>query len=202
MGLFEKKEKVEGVNYFGKPNLPPGQYKTEKFPVLTYGPVQNVKKEDWLTLEDFQKFTMKTGEEVTVKIDCGFKLGNKVYLLDWKTGKVSDSVVDQLIVYTMYALKMGWAKRAEDVVIVPVYLAMYTEIGTDAMPSLKITMDMIKRQVGIIRDEYPLLAKAFENKDNPEFFKHTDDEYKCKRCQFRGICTGAKTEIDTDATPF
>ena len=47
MGLFDKKEKVEGVNYFGKPLLPPGQYKTDKFPILTYGPVQSIKKEEW-----------------------------------------------------------------------------------------------------------------------------------------------------------
>jgi len=47
MGLFEKREKVEGVNYFGKPNLPPGQHKTDKFPVLTYGPTPNIKKEMW-----------------------------------------------------------------------------------------------------------------------------------------------------------
>lgn len=47
MGLFDKKEKVEGVNYFGKPLLPPGQYKTDKFPVLTYGPTQSMKKEEW-----------------------------------------------------------------------------------------------------------------------------------------------------------
>ncbi len=47
MGLFDKKEKIEGVNYFGKQLLPPGQYKTEKFPVLTYGSSQSIKKEDW-----------------------------------------------------------------------------------------------------------------------------------------------------------
>ncbi|MGB2868807.1 MAG: sulfite oxidase-like oxidoreductase [Bacteroidota bacterium] len=47
MGLFEKKTVVEGVNYFGKANLPPGQFKTEKFPVLTYGDTPKVAKESW-----------------------------------------------------------------------------------------------------------------------------------------------------------
>ncbi len=47
MGLFEKSRNVEGVNSYGKPKLPPGQYKTEKFPVLTYGPTQNIKREEW-----------------------------------------------------------------------------------------------------------------------------------------------------------
>lgn len=47
MGLFEKEQHVEGLNYFGKPRLPTGQYKTEKFPVLTYGSVPKVKKDEW-----------------------------------------------------------------------------------------------------------------------------------------------------------
>ena len=47
MSLLTKKEKVEGVNYFGRPNLPPGQYKTDKFPVLTYGPTQYIKIDTW-----------------------------------------------------------------------------------------------------------------------------------------------------------
>ncbi|MBI4429524.1 MAG: molybdopterin-dependent oxidoreductase, partial [Ignavibacteriales bacterium] len=47
MGLFDKKPPVEGLNYFGKPNLPPGQYKTEKFPVLTYGDVPALSTKDW-----------------------------------------------------------------------------------------------------------------------------------------------------------
>ena len=47
MGLFGKDRTIEGVNYFGKANLPPGQSKTDKFPVLTYGETPRIKKEDW-----------------------------------------------------------------------------------------------------------------------------------------------------------
>lgn len=47
MGLFVKNQKIEGLNSYGKPKLPPGQYKTEKFPVLTYGPTQKITKEEW-----------------------------------------------------------------------------------------------------------------------------------------------------------
>ena len=47
MGLFDKKTPVTGTNYFGKPKLPPGQYKTEKFPVLTYGDVPRISIKDW-----------------------------------------------------------------------------------------------------------------------------------------------------------
>lgn len=164
--------------------------------------IQGLKKEDWLTLEDFQKFSFDTGEEVTVKIDCGFRYQRKVYLLDWKTGKVSDSVIDQLTTYAMYALKQGWAKKPSDVVIIPVYLAAYAEIGEQAIPHLKVTMTHLKRQAGIIRNEYPILTEAFENKDNPDYFRKTDNEHACKRCFFRDMCSGARTEIPAGETPF
>jgi DMSO/TMAO reductase YedYZ molybdopterin-dependent catalytic subunit len=47
MGLFEKKLEVKGVNAFGKPKVPPGQTPTSKFPVLTYGETQRIRREDW-----------------------------------------------------------------------------------------------------------------------------------------------------------
>ncbi|MEX1275538.1 MAG: sulfite oxidase-like oxidoreductase [Bacteroidota bacterium] len=47
MGLFDKKIEVEGVNYFGKPKLPPGQTPTVKFPVLTYGETPTVTRDEW-----------------------------------------------------------------------------------------------------------------------------------------------------------
>lgn len=169
-------------------------------------PLFNVMKElpekDWLTLENFQKFQLDTGESVAVKIDCGFKYKGKVYLLDWKTGRVSDTVIDQLTTYAMYAIKMKWADKPEDIVIIPVYLAAYAEIGEQATPHLDVTMQRMKRQAGIIRSEYPLLAKAFENKDNPNYFSKTDNERACEKCHFRDVCDGAKTEIEKGATPF
>lgn len=164
--------------------------------------LRGLKKDDWLTLEDFQKFQLDTGEEVTVKIDCGFRYHGKIYLLDWKTGMVSDSIIDQLVTYSMYALKQGWAKKPEDIVIIPVYLAAYSELGEQATPHLDVTMQHMKRQAGIIRSEYPLLAEAFKNKDNPNYFKKTDNENACKRCFFKNMCSGAKTEIEDGATPF
>jgi hypothetical protein len=163
--------------------------------------LQGLKKEDWLSLEDFQKFELNTGEEVTVKIDCGFRK-DKVYLLDWKTGRVSDNVIDQLTTYSMYALKQGWATKPEDIVIIPVYLAAYAELGEQATPHLEVTMQHMKRQASVIRGEYPLLTEAFENKDNPHYFPHTDNSRACEKCFFRDMCSGAKTEIGDGETPF
>jgi len=164
--------------------------------------IKGLNKDDWLTLEDFQKFQLNTGEEVTVKIDCGFRYKGKVYLLDWKTGRVSESVIDQLVTYSMYALKQGWAKKPEDIVIIPVYLTAYADLGERATPHLDVTMQHMKRQAGIIRSEYPLLTEAFQNKNNPSYFRRTDNEHACTRCFFRDMCESSKTEIGENETPF
>lgn len=164
--------------------------------------MQGLDKDAWLTIEDFQRFELNTEEKVTVKIDCGFRYDGKVYLLDWKTGVVSDTVIDQLTTYAMYAIKQGWVSKPEDIIIIPVYLAAYAEIGEKATPHLSVTMQHMKRQAGIIRSEYPLLTKAFENKDEPSYFKRTDNEDACTGCFFRDICSGANTEIEEGATPF
>jgi DMSO/TMAO reductase YedYZ molybdopterin-dependent catalytic subunit len=47
MGLFSKRPPPDGVNVYGKPSLPPGQTGTEKFPVLTYGPVPEIDMSAW-----------------------------------------------------------------------------------------------------------------------------------------------------------
>jgi len=164
--------------------------------------LQGLAEDDWLSLEDFQKFQFKTGEEVAVKIDCGFRYCDKIYLLDWKTGKVSNSVIDQLITYSMYAIKQKWTQKPNDIVIIPVYLSAYSQMGEQATPHLKVTINHMKRQASIIREEYPLLAMAFDNRNNPKFFKRTDNERTCQQCFFREMCDGAKTEIDADETPF
>ena len=48
MGLFRTKTTNSNeLNYFGKPKYPPGQYTTEKFPVLTYGVTPKISLADW-----------------------------------------------------------------------------------------------------------------------------------------------------------
>ncbi len=153
---------------------------------------------DWLTIEDFQEFTLNTKEKVSVKIDCGFKHDGKIYLIDWKTGKIDQSVKEQLTTYAMYALKQGWTRKLEDIIIMPVFLAAYQDQKELAMPKLTISMDDISRQANIIRDEYPILTEAYDNRNNPDFFKHTNNEDNCKWCHFRGMCSGATKE----KTPF
>jgi DMSO/TMAO reductase YedYZ molybdopterin-dependent catalytic subunit len=47
MSLFSTRKDFPKENSYGLPKLPPGQLLTEKFPVLTYGPVPIVDTADW-----------------------------------------------------------------------------------------------------------------------------------------------------------
>jgi len=151
--------------------------------------IQTRKKEDWVALEDFQKFSMDDGSEVSVKIDCGFKYNGKIYLLDWKTGKPNANVIDQLITYSMYALKKGFAKKLSDIIIIPVYLMHMMDIGEI---ELTVSKQQLLGHASVIKNESAILRKAHENKDNEEWFKYTDNTNKCTRCQFKEICPGSK----------
>ena len=47
MPIFDKKSRIEGLNAFGQPRTPPGQFATEKFPVLTYGETPAISLDEW-----------------------------------------------------------------------------------------------------------------------------------------------------------
>jgi len=150
--------------------------------------MHEISENDWLSIEEFQSFNLKTGEKVSVKIDCGFRYQGKIYLFDWKTGKIKDDVIDQLVTYAMYALKKKWTKKLEDIVIVPVFLAAYHTNKETAIPFLNVKEQQILRQAKIIREESKLLEEAHNNRDNLSFFECTDNDNMCKFCHFIEIC--------------
>lgn len=151
--------------------------------------IQTLKQEDWITLEDFQKFEMGDGSEVSVKIDLGFKHNNKIFLLDYKTGKVNNDTINQLVVYAMYSLKRGFAKRLSDIIIVPVYLMYLGELGEI---ELTVNKQQLLSQASVIKNESTILREAHQHKDDEEWFKYTDNINRCQYCQFKKICPGSK----------
>ncbi len=146
-------------------------------------------KANWLSLEDYQEFSLKSGEQINVKIDLALRHNGKVYLFDWKTGKINPATIAQLTTYAMYALKMGWVKTIEDVIIVPSYLYAFTPDNQDeAIQDTSITMDKIMDQAQLIKSEYKMLTTAHENRDNKKHFPATDNINTCDQCKFRQMC--------------
>jgi len=176
-----------------------GFHDSDLIPIL-----KSLKPEDFLEIESLELCQLKTGEEFYIKIDLAFKYDGKVWLVDWKTGKVSVSVLEQLSVYGIYAKIKGWINHPSELVLVPAYLACVKEQGSTATPRLEIKLEQMKLQAKIIQQEYPLLQEALKNKDNKEWFTKTTDERMCERCKYRDkqLCSGAATEIGEGVTPF
>jgi hypothetical protein len=159
-------------------------YSSELFKIMS-----SLKKEDWLTIEELQEFSLKGGENVFVKIDCGFRKDGIVYLLDWKTGKITDKALQQLTAYAMYAIKKGWTDDYRNIRLVPVYLMFCNE--NNGIQFIKVTMDDILTKSKKIVEDSVLLKDAHVNKDKPASFEYTSNKWMCKRCSFRTMCPGA-----------
>lgn len=162
-------------------------YKCDLFKIM-----DSLQSEQWISVEEFQKFKMITGEEVTVKLDLAFKNNGKLYIIDFKTGKPNDNIIEQVVTYSMYAIKMKWINKLEDIIIIPAFLAYFENDPVGAFPIIEINKSQVQQQINIIKREYPLLAEAHKNKDNKEYFEMTENINSCRYCNFRGICPGSK----------
>lgn len=176
-----------------------GFHNCDLIPIL-----KQLKPEDFLEIEALEMCQLKTGEEFYVKIDLAFRYDGKVWLVDWKTGKVNVSVLEQLAVYGIYAKLKGWINHPDELVLVPSYLACVESQGSEATPRLQLSLEQMKLQAQIIQQEYPLLQEALRNKDNKDWFSKTTNERICERCKYRDdkLCSGAATEIGDGVTPF
>jgi len=161
-------------------------YKCDLFKIM-----DSLQPDQWVSIEEFQKFKMITGEEITVKLDCAFKNNGKLILVDFKTGKPNNDIIEQMTVYSMYALKMKWIEKLEDIVIIPAFLAYFEDDPTTAFPTIEINKSQIQQQIDIIKREYPILEQAHNNRNNKEFFAMTENIKRCAYCNFKSICPGS-----------
>lgn len=151
--------------------------------------IKRLGKNDKITMEEFQSFKLKTGEDVAVKLDFAFRFNGKVYLIDWKTGKPNYSINEQLDVYAMHSLKMKWVKNLDEVVLMPVYLG--AKDSNEIEIPLETSMDQLMARAEIIKTEFPLLILAEKNKKDIGKFPVTDNINECEKCNFKEICEGA-----------
>jgi ATP-dependent exoDNAse (exonuclease V) beta subunit len=162
-------------------------YKCDLFKTLN-----SLEKHQWISVEQFQKFQMATGEEVSVKLDLAFKDKGKLYIVDFKTGKPNDNIIEQVVTYSLYALKMKWVNRLEDIIIIPAFLSYFEDDPIASFPAININKLQMQQQIDIIKREYPLLAKAHENREDRELFEMTEDIKRCNYCNFKSVCPGGK----------
>ena len=86
----------------------------------SYRFIQTMSDSQWLAIEDLDSFEVH-GAKLWVKLDFAIRHGERVYIYDWKTGKVVKENEVQLAVYAIYA-KQKWDIDLKRIRLFDVYL--------------------------------------------------------------------------------
>lgn len=125
------------------------------------------------------------------KVDFLVPIGDKVYILDWKSGKEElGKQLRQMMGYTAFACD-HLGKSAEEVVNILYFLKDGQEkITTFTAPDIREFVGQIHTET---RELYALTADKDRNLPLPkEAFTRTDDTFRCNYCNYRQVCEADK----------
>ncbi|MDR1942291.1 MAG: PD-(D/E)XK nuclease family protein [Endomicrobium sp.] len=142
----------------------------------------------WIIEPDGFGETRINGLKAFCKVDFLFPVGDKIYIMDWKTGKPSlDKHSKQLTGYSAWA-NYHFNKKSCDIFPIIVYLSpCYSE--TSVLIDDKKIADFALSVEKETKEMYDYLADAQKNvpKDKKEF-PLTSKTFFCKYCNYREIC--------------
>jgi len=156
-------------------------YRSEIFSML-----RELRRERWLEVEDFSSFYLD-GIKIWAVIDCSFRMGEGVAIIDWKTGRgTKEDLSLQLSCYAMYGVEK-WRTRPEKIKLVEYNLL------SDQSTEFSVTVGEIANTKayikGSIADMQSLLVDIDNNIPKEEqFFRKVEDERVWNRCNFRKVC--------------
>lgn len=136
------------------------------------------------TVEKLEEFVFD-GKLLFIKIDLAWHDGEKLHLIDWKTGGTDDSVEDQLAGYALFAGRK-WGVPIEQMLGYPVYLRDNT-IGANCLAPEKI--ERLEASIRRYFDDItPRLVDTARNQADINAFPMTEDLWKCRNCFYRQLC--------------
>ena len=122
------------------------------------------------------------------KVDYLIPVGDKIYILDWKTGKRDEQKHSrQLIGYSLWA-SYHFNTNAQNITSTVVYLSpSYDEY------TVNLTDEMLQQFQQQVEDETKQMYEFLQDIENnipkeKECFEKTDNEFFCKYCNFRELC--------------
>jgi len=143
--------------------------------------------EDWITLEDFLSFDFE-GTRVYLSIDFGMRVGSRIVLFDWKTGKERKADYElQLGLYALYVSEK-FGISAEEITAKMVYLGLGSEVKVDSFEVSSGRLEEVKRVLkASVLEMKKLLSDVTGNEAVEEDFEKSKG-YWCSRCSFRKVC--------------
>ena len=124
---------------------------------------------------------------VWVKPDLAFAAGERLWLVDWKTGTPKEEDRFQVSTYALLA-RDGWGIPPERVGARLVYLYLGEERSFDIDIE---AVDAVKREIeASMETMLAVLRNPDKNEAAREDFPMTTDPAECRRCNFRQLCFG------------
>ncbi len=147
--------------------------------------VQSLNKEDVITIESMKPSSLSFSEErFFVKPDLAYKLGERLQIVDWKTG-AGDADDFQFKAYTIYGIEeLGFELGNIDVLE---YNLVHNKKTVHNFSSQEIedTKDIIIESINQMKS---YLYDPKENLANMTDFERTDNSNTCNWCNFQKIC--------------
>ena len=148
--------------------------------------IKELPQHRWLEVEDFSFFYLD-GAKIWAVIDCSFRTNEGATIIDWKTGRHTNSDVSlQLACYAMYAVDK-WKLTPNTVKSIEYNLL------SDQASEFFISGGEIENAKSLIRgsitDMHSLLVDVENNVPKEEkLFSKVEDNRICDRCNFRKVC--------------
>ena len=153
----------------------------------SYRFIQTMSDSQWLAIEDLDSFEVH-GAKLWVKLDFAIRHGERVYIYDWKTGKVVKENEVQLAVYAIYA-KQKWDIDLKRIRLFDVYLNQ--QIPVKVKPTDRLISSANEFIQTSIESMKELLTDEENNKTEIDLFPLASvdrETYPCSYCSFQTVC--------------
>ena len=146
--------------------------------------IQKLSLDSWLEMENLSSFDFES-TKVWVKTDFSYRTGNRITIVDWKTGHTGGDNTLQLACYALYGTNMWQVVPGQiEAIIFNVSNNIIEECAISNI-DIERTKDYIR---GSIRDMRALLRNSDVNEVEENDLSKADDKRICERCKFRKIC--------------
>ena len=153
----------------------------------SYRFIQTMSDSQWLAIEDLDSFEVH-GAKLWVKLDFAIRHGERVYIYDWKTGKVAKENEVQLAIYALYA-QQKWDVDLNLIRLFDVYLNQQLPVKVKPTKRLIDSAKVfIETSIDSMKD---LLTDVENNKTEIDLFPMVGEDresYPCSYCSFQTVC--------------
>jgi len=150
--------------------------------------IRETNPDDWLPMETLDSFEFE-GTKVFAVPDFACRADGEIILFDWKTGRKDERNVDQVVLYTLFAVAKWGAERSK-VRGAPVYL-----LEGGAFEPQEITATDLDRVGSLVRSSIAEMRKRLEDPAGnvaPRGKFGPTPGPVCRKCPFRGVCPDAR----------